>query len=428
MFESPLHRRVALAIALAALALTGVSAGAIAGGGAIVGTPVSTSDVADASLAEPTLSVASSETAANGSVSATIVHDGPLVVRAAPNQTVRVKSNAPAGTEMTVRLSSGRFNLLKASQVTVGSDGTATATFNLSGVEPGTTFTATVSEDAETEVTGVVVNASATVHPDASFTVTDPALSYTIRGKAIDPAVSRLDVRYSSEGATPSEPKTVEVSDDGTFEVSLDLSSLDSGTEISVEVGGIPRSVNQVVVTDEGRPPTVYAVVEQPANATIHFPEETLLVHPEANQIIHGTTNLRPGTEIEVRAVNDERNSPNGFSRSVNVTVNEDGTFAAALNFSGVEPGTNFSLTVGPGLTTKSGRVVNESVEIPTVTATASTTTVNETDVPFTTNSTTATTGDETHDEHTDEFGVPGFGIPAALVAVLAALALVRRQ
>lgn len=403
MLETALHRRVALAIALAALALSGAAVPVA------VSADVSTTGT-DERTAEANRSVAPSD------ANATIDHDGPIVLRSAPNQSVRVRSDAPTGAEVTVRLRSVRFNVLVADEVTIGGDGTGTATFNLSHVEPGVPFT--VSTGPDTEVAGFVIDESATVHRDVTFAISNPASNYTVRGRVTN-YVTELDVGLVVEGTMYSE--TVTVNENGTFAASFDLSSVSTGAEAAVEVGGTPRSVNAVVATGNSPDPTVYALVE-PANATIRFPEETLLVHATSNQTVHGTTNVRPGTELTVKAENDELNSPNSFVRTDTVTVREDGTFVAELNFTGVEPGTNFTLVAGPGLASTKGQVVDDSVAIPTVTTTRSTT-VDESGFSFTT-----TTSDDSPDGHVDEFGVPGFGVLAALVALLAGLALARRD
>jgi hypothetical protein len=206
MPETVLHRRVVLAVALAALALSG----------AVAGAPVTTP--ADASVAGTDGPVADANSSvASGDANVTIDHDGPLVLRAAPNQTVRVRSDAPAGTETTVTLRSARYNLLKSSEVTVGDDGTGTATFNLSRVEPGASFTVT-ARDSDARAKGVVVNESATVHRDATFAVSDPSSNYPIRGQVINFA-TELDVDLAVEGTTHSE--TVAVGEEGTFAASL---------------------------------------------------------------------------------------------------------------------------------------------------------------------------------------------------------------
>jgi PGF-CTERM protein len=420
MFETALHRRVALAVALAALALTGAVAGAPGTTSADVSTSTGPSVESVDVSAERTGDLGPEDVSlASADANVTINHDGPVVLRAAPNQRVSVQSDAAAGTETTVTIRSPRHNLLRSSEVTVGDDGTGTATFNLSDVESGTSFTVTARDSAAT-IDGVVVAESATVHRDGTFSVSDPASDYALRGEVLGFA-TRLDLDLAVEGTTHSE--TVTVGEDDTFAASFDLSSVASGAEATVEAGGIPRTANTVVATGASGEPTAYVLLE-PANATIRHPEETLLVHPDTDQTVRGTTNLRPGTELTVTAVNDDLNSPDAFERTDTVTVREDGTFVAELNVTGVEPGTNFSVAAGPGLARMHGRVVNESVTLPTVTTTEATT-QSTTDESAFTNGTT--TPDEGSDGHVDEF-VPGFGLPAALIALVAALALARRN
>jgi PGF-CTERM protein len=390
MFRTTLHRQVAFALALVALALTGAVAGV-----AVAQTDVSTFENGSSAVES------SNSTAENTTV--TITHDGPLVLRSAPNQTVSVESNASPGTELSVTLRSTKFNLLMSSRVTVSEDGTGTAAFDLSDVGPGVTFSVTAGADTDAEVSGIVVNESATVHRDGTFVPAETDSNVTIRGRVMDPAVTKLDVRVAPAGDAAAQNQTVTVGETRRFSAEFDLSSVSADTEVSVEAGGIPRSVTSVVVTEEGRAPTVYAFVETLPNATIRYPQETVLVHPAENQTVHGETNLRPGTELTVEAVRDERNSPDDFTRTANVTVGENGRFAADLNFSGIEPDTNFSLRVGRGLAIEDGRVVNESVALPTVTTTETETTANDTDIP-------------------------GFGVSIAVAALLAGLALARRS
>ena len=404
MFDSFPHRRVTLVALAALVVLSGAAASAP------VTADVSPSEDANERISDTDSSVTSSN------ANTTIDHEGPLVLRAASNQSVQIRSDAPAGTNVTVGLRSTRYNVLKSSEVTIGDDGTGTATFNLSRVEPGASFTVTV-RGSDARADGVVVNESATVHRDATFPVSDPASDYAIHGRVINFA-TELDVNLTAEGTTHSE--TVTIDEDGTFAASFDLSSVSSDTEAAVEVGGTSRSVSTVVVTDGSADPTAYVLVE-PANATIRYPEETLLVHPKSGQAVYGTTNLRPGTELAVTAENDEPNSPNAFTRTANVTVREDGTFVAELNLTRVEPGTNFSVSVGPGLTRMNGQVVNESVTLPTVTTTEPTTRATTDESAFTTDTTTDSVDD-------NDGVVPGFGVFAALAALLAALALARQR
>ncbi|MFC4450992.1 BGTF surface domain-containing protein [Halorussus aquaticus] len=347
----------------------------------------------------------------------TFVHDGGrLVLETAENQTVRVRSDATPGTEFTVQVkASGEF--LKAQKVALGDDGTATAAFDLSDVRGGTEFVASVRQSRDTGVEGLVVNESATVRRNGTLTVDDPASNYTIRGRVGDQTVTKLDVNVSASDSTFDASRTVTVDEGGRFNATFELSSLSAGTELSVDVGGVPRTVSELVVTEASGDATVFAFVETPLNLTVERPGEAVLVRAAPDQTIRGTTNLRPGTEIVVTAENGAMNVPNDFSLSDTATVRENGTFAATLDFGEAETGANFTVTVERGLPLAEvdGRVVNESAVIPTTTA--RTTTADESAA-----STTSTT------DGSSGSSIPGFGVPVALVAVAAGLALARRN
>lgn len=420
MFEPSLHQRVAL---ITMIALTVVS-GAVAGGPAMAQTGVSTDE------GHLRTGATDDAVAAETNVSVTFLpEDGPIVVHNASGQVVRFRTNADPGTEMIVTVRSSTFNILMSEKATVQKNGTGVAVFDISNVPPGATFTVTTHADSDAETKGIVVQESASIHRDASFVPSDATSDYTVRGRVIDSFVGRVDVRLTSPDSSFSATETVAVEEDGTFAATFDLSSLPSDAEVSVTVGGIPRSVDEIFVAEASGSATVYAAVETPANVAIRYPRETFLVHPAPDQTVIGKTNLRPGTELTVKAINDEMNSPKAFTRSTNVTVREDGTFVADLNFTGIEPGTNFSVKVGPGLTYRDGRVVNESTSIPTVTTTASPTTIaSSTTVDESGFSTDTPTTDESPDGHADGFGVPGFGVPVALLAILAGLVLALRR
>ncbi|WP_336002710.1 BGTF surface domain-containing protein [Halorientalis halophila] len=85
-------------------------------------------------------------------------------------------------------------------------------------------------------------------------------------------------------------------------------------------------------------------------------PDGTLAVAPEADARLTGTTTLAPGSRFEVRA----RSSGN-FLRRADVTVGADGRFAADMNLSGVEPGTEFTASVDAVDAETEGVVTNET-------------------------------------------------------------------
>lgn len=333
------------------------------------------------------------------------VHEGDrLVLRNGENQTVGVRTDAAPGTELIIEArASGEF--LKTQQVVVGDDGTASATFDFSDVVAGTPFTASVRRDDDSEVNGLIVNASATVHRNGTFTVSDSPSAYTVRGVA-DTRLpdTKLNVRLTAPESSLSANRTVTVDENGTFEATFDLSSLPATATVSVKADGIARSAETVAVTDDAGQLTLYTFVEPPTVAIRHAGER-LLVHPNSTRTIRGTTNLAPGTNLTVSVEDRTMNVENPFSATERATVDENGRFAATFDFDGTEPGTNLSLSVskrgtplGINMEEPVG-VVNESADIQTVTTTTS---GPEADAP-----------------------IPGFGAPTALAALLAALALV---
>mgnify|MGYP000274067318 CR=1 FL=1 len=71
-----------------------------------------------------------------------------LTLDPAASQAVEGRTDLAAGAEIAIRLqANGGQPFLKSESTTVESDGTFAATFNMSGVEPGTAFEVTVSHN-----------------------------------------------------------------------------------------------------------------------------------------------------------------------------------------------------------------------------------------------------------------------------------------
>lgn len=89
------------------------------------------------------------------------VYDGErLTVEPAPEQSIRGETDLDEGTELSVRLrSSGENPFLKSTTATVGDDGAFEATFDMTDVDPGTTFEVVVQRNgtAVVNTTGEVV-------------------------------------------------------------------------------------------------------------------------------------------------------------------------------------------------------------------------------------------------------------------------------
>ncbi|PSP56038.1 hypothetical protein BRC82_02565 [Halobacteriales archaeon QS_1_67_19] len=294
MIESPRYRRVAVAALVAFAALAGVAAAA-----------------PDGTVVSPDERALSSVSADQDDFNATIGHDGDrLVVRAAENQTIRIRTDAEPGTEITVvAKSSSQF--LKTQTVAVSDDGTATATFDFYDVAAGTEFVASVQKAEGSSVDGLLVNDTATI--DA---------------------------------------------------------------------------------------------------------EEPLTVASGSNLTVRGETSAEPGTELVVGAKSSDGTS---FLKTARATVSEDGTFAATFNFADVEPGTEFEVAVRENATLTPGPIEGVVRETTTDESESAFTTAGETETTSTTTTVRGTDG------HADEFGVPGFGVPVALLALLAAIALATR-
>lgn len=89
------------------------------------------------------------------------VHEGEqLTVEPAEGQTIRGETELDAGTELQIRLrSTGENPFLKSATATVEDDGTFEATYDMSGIDDGTTFDVVVHRDGERfmNTTGEVV-------------------------------------------------------------------------------------------------------------------------------------------------------------------------------------------------------------------------------------------------------------------------------
>ena len=96
------------------------------------------------------------------------------------------------------------------------------------------------------------------------------------------------------------------------------------------------------------------------AEASLDYDGDTLNVEHASGQTISGTTNLDPGTELEITIDSDESGDP--FVFQPEATVQDDGSFTVTQDFSSAEPGTEFDVTVLDGdteLTTADGEVVS---------------------------------------------------------------------
>lgn len=80
-----------------------------------------------------------------------------------------------------------------------------------------------------------------------------------------------------------------------------------------------------------------------PAGTTVVTEGDALALDAAADQTIRGRTDLAAGTELIVRM---RSTGQNPFIRSVDVTVGEDGTFAATVDLSNVPGDASFEVVV----------------------------------------------------------------------------------
>lgn len=153
-------------------------------------------------------------------------------------------------------------------------------------------------------------------------------------------------------------------------------------------VSGEPTDVGTLVVDEQSPPP----------NASIDGAESTITLHPEAGQAITGTTELSAGRNVTVR-LRSSGESP--FIKSQTVAVADDGTFTARFDLSGISTPANATATV-----VADGEQIAGPADVEIVPPR------------------TSTTGEPT--DATTTPGQPGFGLLAAISALLGGIALGR--
>ena len=157
--------------------------------------------------------------------------------------------------------------------------------------------------------------------------------------------------------------------------------------------------------------------------------ENVVLVPPEEGAEITGETTVAPGTELRIRA---RATAPSPFLLSQRTTVDDDRTFTAEFDFSGIEEGQDFDASIpaagfdGDALT--AGLVGTVEEETPTPTPedddeTPTPTPEEEDDDPT---PTPEEEDDDPPEDDTDDQA--GFGAVVALIALLAAALIAARR
>ncbi|WP_241768059.1 BGTF surface domain-containing protein [Haloferax sp. ATB1] len=181
------------------------------------------------------------------------------------------------------------------------------------------------------------------------------------------------------------------------------------------------------------------ALVDEDSAATDsyeHLEAEHTLADPinvtnAADQMISGSSNVAPGTELTLRVESDGDTQPR-FLKTATVYVQADGSLSGSFDFSEQSVGDTFTVTARGGVAPNEevdGNVV-ESMDTDTTTATDTTTTADTTTTTTTTTTeaTTTTAATTTAETTTTSSQTPGFGVVVALVALVAAALLAVRR
>ncbi|AFK20144.2 PGF-CTERM sorting domain-containing protein [Haloferax mediterranei ATCC 33500] len=184
------------------------------------------------------------------------------------------------------------------------------------------------------------------------------------------------------------------------------------------------------LVEDNKSAVTSYSHVEAEHTFDVSDNDEVNVTNA-ADQVISGSSNVAPGTELALKAESSGDTQPK-FLKTATVYVQEDGSFSATFDFSEQSVGDEFEVTADGGVApdeTVDGNVL-ETVETETTTETGdnNTTTTEVTDTTDVTETTTETTTATNETTTTTEGDTPGFGVVVALVALVAAALLAVRR
>ncbi|WP_324758914.1 BGTF surface domain-containing protein [Haloarcula montana] len=207
------------------------------------------------------LAVPTGVTAAEG----TQIGDGETVTLApGANQTLTGETDLDPGTTVTVRLQSQPNEsspFIKQQSATVREDGTFTAQFDMTVIDPGTAFNASVRSDGQrlTNTTGTIVpcDGGCETADDAGSATSDTGTTLDYQGETLslsaapgqqitgqsdlDPGTT-LTVRLRS--VDPDSPflrqRSATVQPDGSFQMAIDMSEVPAGAgfEVTVHSGG----------------------------------------------------------------------------------------------------------------------------------------------------------------------------------------------
>lgn len=196
-----------------------------------------------------TVSAAGPSVGFGGGLSETTVgpDDGPL--EATSGQVVRGETPLSPGTGLTVRVLAAAGNpFVRSAAATVGGDHSFNATFDLSGVSPGTEVRVLVVHDGEelANVTAEVVAPEGATPTPGTATELDyegdalalqSGAGQVVSGTTALPAGTEVVVRLQGSGGQAFvRQATATVREDGTFRATFDLSGIDPGASFTVTV------------------------------------------------------------------------------------------------------------------------------------------------------------------------------------------------
>ncbi|SFR43599.1 Ig-like domain-containing protein [Halogeometricum limi] len=267
---------------------------------------------------------------------------------------------------------------------------------------------------------------------DAFFELEDDGtLQFTVEqaeaGPNREPFELVLDGSDSDVVADPANDTYFVVVD--TDDVETTGNDLDAGEELTANFT-VPEDTP--LADDRQTVETAYELVEAE-----HVVEEPIEVSATTGQTIRGETNVAPGTRLDVRIRSSGDTRPR-FLKTATAYVAENGSFQSTFDFSEERVNDTFEMTVrggaAPSITAEG--VVADDGQTPTPTDTVTPTdTETETDTstatPTDTQTPTATPTDtetETATPTLTPVGTPGFGVVAAVVALLAAALLAGRR
>lgn len=197
---------------------------------------------------------------------------------------------------------------------------------------------------------GGVATASAGFEPHLVHDGDKPALeagtNQTVRGVTDLSAGETVTVTLMS--TDPSSPfrqsAQTTLDDTGSFAATVDLSNVSPGVNFQVTVGHDGRRIindTGIVVecdSDCERGP------EDDSNTTLDYEGNRLNLEAGQGQTVHGHTDLEPGSTVTVVLQSTEADNP--FRFPATTTVADNGSFAATLDLSNAQPGTEFTARV----------------------------------------------------------------------------------